>query len=772
MKLVIVILGGLILLPVLIFISTTLSAQSTSDQQRLLSGVGTIPLTPDKVRTLATYPLNYDAQVIAYRNLYHDSTQLLYAPVIITGRYGKGKVLVIGSNQYLKSNYIKNLNVLQLWKNIITWAVDSVGRICFEDTSFQRVADIAAEINAPSFFLSQDEKLPKAQAFFVTKEPIDTAHIQMLDDFVLNGGTLVYASSLWDRVLLLNSMSISTNFNSLLAKAGLYHKVDRIYGRSADSTMLTKSIPKYLIVDSVISSLSSQTYKKDFFRKGAEIVPLTILKLIYLEGPKNSKAYTDLYNAINNATIQYQPTASLRNPLPTNQWPSLLKYLDRLRKDNNAAIPDILYKASTNADFPGVVPDEASRETQDVTINFFNKWSGLFEVDTSFKRWHSTGLYVAPGDNVRIVLKNIKDTARKIVAQIGAHEDDVSNWVDEYYRNPLSLVKTFDLKKDTTLIYSPYGGLLYFDIPVADTGSVFTANVIGAVNAPYFKLGQTSNKEWIKSIRNYPAPWAELATDKIILTVPADSIRNLNNPESLMRFWDEIMDANAELAQLPKQRAHPERIIVDNNVKFGYMWTLPKRIMVPNDESLSLMLNETELRTKGSWGHFHEIGHRHQFFGIDFRELTEVSVNLYTLYAFHKVLKKELYQSREGRTRKSIQDGIRKYIQNPDYETLRSDPLMLLITLYYPIIESFGWEPIKKLNAGFRTIYNEQYKGVSRSRLDKISNDEKRDHYFVALSKAVGKNLGAYFDNLRIPVSETARNEVQNLPGWLPEIFK
>ena len=772
MKLVVSVFGTFAFLATVTFKTTISFAQLQLDRKRLLSGVGKIPLTPDKNRTLATYPLNYDAQVIAYRNLYYDSSRLLYAPVIITGRYGKGKVLVIGSNQYLKPDYTKNPNVLKLWKNIITWATDSVGRICFEDTSFQRVADIAAEIKVPSSFLGQDGKLPKAKALFVTKEPIDTAFIQMLDEFVLNGGSLVYVSSLWDKVLQLNSTSVSTNFNNLLVKAGLYHKVDRIYGRSVDSTMLTNSIPKYLVVDSVISILRRQTYKKEFFRNGEEVIPLTVLKLIYLEGLKNSKAYSDLYNIINSPANQNQSTASLRNPLPVSQWPRLLRYLDQLHKDENAALTDMNYKASTNADFPGLVPDETQRITRNIKINFSNKWSGLFEVDTSFKRWYSTGLYVAPGDQIKIILNYASDTTRKIVAQIGAHEDNVSDWVGEYYRNPRSLIKTFDLKKDTTSIYSHYGGLLYFNIPVTDKDSAFAAKVIGAINAPFFRLGQTSVKEWRKNIRNYPAPWAELATDKIILTVPADSVRNLDNPESLMKLWDEIMNANAELAQLPKERAHPERIIVDNNVKFGYMWTLPKRIMVPNDESLSLVLNETKLRTKGSWGHFHEIGHRHQFFGIDFSELTEVSVNLYTLYAYHKVLKKELYQSREGHTRESIQTDIQKYIQKPDYETLITDPYILLITLYYPIIESFGWEPIKKLNASFRRIYNEQYRGISMGALNRISNDKKRDNYFVALSKAVDKNLGRYFDKLKIPVSEKAKNEVQHLPEWLPEIFR
>lgn len=110
-------------------------------------------------------------------------------------------------------------------------------------------------------------------------------------------------------------------------------------------------------------------------------------------------------------------------------------------------------------------------------------------------------------------------------------------------------------------------------------------------------------------------------------------------------------------------------------------------------------------------------------------------------------------------------------LAQPASDLQQSDAYTLLVTLYYPIIESFRWEPIKKLNTNFRAIYNEQYKGISLGVLNKTSNDKKIDNYFVALSKAVDKNLGPYFDKLKIPVSEKAKSEVQHLPEWLPEIF-
>lgn len=79
MKLVIKVLSRLIPIPILIFTITSF-AQSKSDQQILLRKVGAIPPTHNKVRTLATYPLNYDAQVITYRNLFMISVDSFMHP--------------------------------------------------------------------------------------------------------------------------------------------------------------------------------------------------------------------------------------------------------------------------------------------------------------------------------------------------------------------------------------------------------------------------------------------------------------------------------------------------------------------------------------------------------------------------------------------------------------------------------------------------------------------------------------------------------------------
>lgn len=66
-----------------------------------------------------------------------------------------------------------------------------------------------------------------------------------------------------------------------------------------------------------------------------------------------------------------------------------------------------------------------------------------------------------------------------------------------------------------------------------------------------------------------PAPWGELATDNIILTVPTKNLQALKDPEPVLRLWDEMMEAVARLAAEPFPLRRPERIVADVQISAG-----------------------------------------------------------------------------------------------------------------------------------------------------------------------------------------------------------
>ena len=66
-----------------------------------------------------------------------------------------------------------------------------------------------------------------------------------------------------------------------------------------------------------------------------------------------------------------------------------------------------------------------------------------------------------------------------------------------------------------------------------DAGEI-EVTIDGAVPARHYVHGQTSTNEWKRTIRSHPAPWGELETKKVIVTLPSSVLRDLDDPSALM----------------------------------------------------------------------------------------------------------------------------------------------------------------------------------------------------------------------------------------------
>src|SRR5262249_28092721 len=108
-----------------------------------------------------------------------------------------------------------------------------------------------------------------------------------------------------------------------------------------------------------------------------------------------------------------------------------------------------------------------------------------------------------------------------------------------------------------------FGGLIYISVPERSEAGDFVATIAGGVPAPRYVLGKTDLGEWRNSIRHRPAPWAEIESRKIVLTVPSPLIRGLNDPDALMAMWDKVSDLECDLAGRPRERERAERLVPD-----------------------------------------------------------------------------------------------------------------------------------------------------------------------------------------------------------------
>lgn len=78
----------------------------------------------------------------------------------------------------------------------------------------------------------------------------------------------------------------------------------------------------------------------------------------------------------------------------------------------------------------------------------------------------------------------------------------------------------------------------------------------------------TTASDW-SQLRAAPAPWAELEFDSIILTVPSNVVRDLEQADELAKLWNNIMKSVAELATIPVKFPRKERIVIDVQISNG-----------------------------------------------------------------------------------------------------------------------------------------------------------------------------------------------------------
>ncbi|MBW3129428.1 M60 family metallopeptidase [Hymenobacter profundi] len=724
------------------------------DKPPLLQGVGPVPL-PVKPEVLSTtLTLTKQPEIILTAPVETPLPDQSFQTIaVVTSRLGKGKLVVFSAAAYFRPPLVQDTAVQHLLRNCLKWGSGTRPtrvQVWGGDGALRRFLTRQAGVQLVGTATALDAT---ANVLLLNQAVADTRLLRSLEHFVRRGGTLFCGFPLP------STPNAPGQLNPLLVKAGLWQSTYSTLQYPTVHFLSASPAPAHLGMRNILHSLRTHHYPTVGPWQGGDLFAYTLEMAVAQLAP-TSPVVQQLRN-----TVYYHPDSLLvptpERPLEQGNGPRYLAYhvQHRLLDQELRAHPNPTYQAPAAATFPGAVPTQAPRLTTELALPVKVGPQGLLEPAPVYRQPHSTGLYVPAGEIVRISL-SATDASRHLQAQIGVHEDDASQ-LPTLTREAFDLTHRFELRHGYTEIYSPYGGLLLLNVPDTSTLHVVRLRVQGAVQAPRFERGKTSLAEWQQTIRHYPAPWAELASENISLTVPAARIRALDDPEQLLAFWDAVLATEAQLAALPLPRRHPERVIVDQVVASGaYMFTDAKKIVVPNDTyGCAQMLDVHYLQQKGSWGHFHELGHRHQFHGIDFSGLREVSVNLYTLYVFDKLLHKGLYQEFGPQSRQQVADDVTRYLdESPSFEKWQSDP-SLALCMYIQLISSFGWEPIEQVYRQYRQLPRSQYPTTEAA---------KRDYWFSAICAATHRNLGPFFALWRVPVSPEAEKAAAGYPGWLP----
>ncbi|MEZ0267593.1 MAG: M60 family metallopeptidase [Phycisphaerae bacterium] len=657
-------------------------------------------------------------------------------PVAGIASAGKGRVVAFGHDGYLKPDAWDAGQTARLFENLLKLTGKGKPRVAVVANraltpALAKLNVDAQDVPAPRW---RDTLTPGAKCdavFLPPNLPANAEDAALLRAYVDAGGTAVLAVTGWAQKSLADHPG-----NRFLVGVGLAFAAATTGGDENDTIRPSKPISPALHVAHALTMLEKAG------PAGAELV----------RGPKNVELETagaTLLRALTDLPADAEPIARLRKlavapnlKLPTFKKP--LRQSDALaRVALVASMRDIGDKPHpAAAEFPGLVPADAKRIERTIAV------------DTATPRWHSTGLYAAPGEPVTVALP--PDAATKgLRLRIGAHTDKTYHLAA--WRRAPEISKSFALDKPANTAANPFGGLIYVEVPKDSAAGTIDVKIANAVEAPLFVLGKTAVADWKTSIRTRPAPWAEIATDKLIITLKSEAIRTLDDPTAVLKHWDQVMDATATLAGWSIARKSPERMVCDADISAGYMHS-GYPIMTGLDVTHTFV-DLPKLRTlDGGWGFYHEVGHNHQHPDWTFDGTTEVTVNLFTMHTLETVCG----VSKEDATSRAIgpkmQPKIKAYLARPDFDKWKSDPFLAL-AMYAQVRMAFGWEPFKTAIAEYRNL-----PANARPKTEL----EKHDQWMTRLSRACGKNLGPFFEAWGVPTSEAARKALTDLPGWMP----
>ncbi|XP_013360119.1 PREDICTED: TRPM8 channel-associated factor 2 [Chinchilla lanigera] len=363
--------------------------------------------------------------------------------------------------------------------------------------------------------------------------------------------------------------------------------------------------------------------------------------------------------------------------------------------------------------------------------------------------WVSTGLYLLEGQNVEVCLSETAASAG-LKIQIGCHTDDLTT-ASKLSRAPV-VTHRCCMDKTERLVSCLWGGLIYIIVPKGSQLGPVPVTLQRAVPAPYYKLGKTSQEEWRSCIEGNPAPWGELATDNIILTVPTTNLKSLSDPAPLLHLWDEMMQAIASLAAQPFPFHRPERIVADVQISAGWMHSgYP---IMCHLQSAQELINETGMRSRGLWGAIHELGHNQQRPGWEFPpHTTEATCNLWSVYVHETVLGIPRARAHPALSPPERKKRIKAHVQKG--APLCDWNVWTALETYLQLQEAFGWEPFTQLFADYQTL-----PGLPKDK------DGKMNLWVKKFSEAVQKNLVPFFQSWGWPVQKKVAESLSCLPSW------
>lgn len=558
-----------------------------------------------------------------------------YQPAAAATRFGQGRVVVFGHECPLRT-YCDSPDTAQLVLQSTSYvsAGKSKPRIAIGNDMYR---DFVTNITSTGYYISLGQipynsvgttpsLTPDVYVIFTTDDFTST-DIKSISSYVKSGGGLLAGGLSWWWA---NShIDVPNNYpgNKLLGPMGVYISDTTI----ADALVTIGGFePLFNAENAALATVdlpdARQAIAKAVLQAAVKFLPLTL-----------APSFWDAVSQL--PALPNQPGP--RTPLDTTKLSWQQKF--RLDYQSRVALTGTRpYEGDPSAPlFPGV-PRNGTQPLGPVTVMILASYNGTNEQlgysDPAVPVWRTTGLYALPGKPINISIPDFALGAG-LGLRIGCHSDDLAPFKDSLARFP-QITNTFPLNNTAnTTAQNGFGGPIYITVLKGVHLGLISVVISGAIYAPTFILGTSTPQQWINLQRRHPAPWAELVGRNYVISVPSSAVRSLPDPTPLLNFWDQVVAAQDDLAQIVAPgmaRNRSERYVVDVDICCGWMHAgYPIMAYLEVGQNA---VNLTYLSKGGDWGMFHELGHQHQWVDSVLKDNTETTVNLFTVYAMEYVV--------------------------------------------------------------------------------------------------------------------------------------
>lgn len=382
----------------------------------------------------------------------------------------------------------------------------------------------------------------------------------------------------------------------------------------------------------------------------------------------------------------------------------------------------------------------------------------------------STGYRVKKGEVLVVELDypvDVKPAVELFVSQ----PDDRTYKYTHAFRKPLI--------RGENVITSEKSGILYFALfsnPVK--GDIKVNLKSGGEPFPRYSLGVNRDQDWTSMLAAYPdSPYAELLSNRVMLTLRKDKAIQFipaTGPDEMLKDWDNIVGlaekqyglTDENMASVNQRIAHRFHWVdgvslpgVDNpDGCTGYMNAWTWRLQTCKDDAIGDVVNHKTLTTN-AWGAWHELGHLFQMKPMTWDGLTEVTVNLTSLY-----IQRSLGLASRLETSGEWDKKIFPYLKRPNKD-FNAQGVFTKLGMFWQLDLTFGDDFYARLGKLYRELPAAQQPTTAAQKIQK---------FILETSRVAGYDLTSFFIQWGLAPSIETLNAINqlSLPPLLDPVWE